>query len=45
MYYDICFNYLVPAIGGLTALSAGIAASIQSDKKKIIGYSTTSQLG
>jgi len=43
--YDICFNYLVPAIGGLTALSAGIAASIQSDKKKIIGYSTTSQLG
>ena len=43
--YSLCFNYLIPSIGGLTTLSAGIAASTTSDKKKMIGYSTTSQLG
>ena len=43
--YSLCFNYLIPSIGALTTLSAGIAASTTSDKKKMIGYSTTSQLG
>ena len=43
--YSLCFNYLIPSIGGLTTLSAVIAASTTSDKKKMIGYSTTSQLG
>jgi len=43
--YSLCLNYLIPSAGAFTALSAGITGSIQSDKKKIIAYSTTGQLG
>ena len=43
--YSLYFNYLIASIGGFTCLFGGIVAVFQSDMKKIIAYSTTSQLG
>ena len=43
--YSLYFNYLIASIGGLTCLFGGIVAVFQSDMKKSIAYSTTSQLG
>ena len=42
--YSLSFHYLLPGIAAFTTMSAGLSASIQSDKKKIIAFSTTSQL-
>jgi NADH-quinone oxidoreductase subunit L len=39
------FDQLIFSIGAFTALLAGIAAVFQSDIKKLVAYSTTSQLG
>ncbi len=38
-------RYVVAAIGGFTALLAGIIAVTQTDLKRVLAYSTVSQLG
>jgi len=42
-----CFqlDQLIFSVGALTALVAGMTAAVQSDIKKLVAYSTTSQLG
>ena len=34
--YSLSFNYLLPGIAAFTTMSAGLSATIQYDKKKII---------
>src|SRR3989344_2421888 len=43
--YSISGLFLVSLIGGLTALFAGSVGLVQYDIKKVIAYSTCSQLG
>lgn len=38
-------NHIIFSIGALTALISGLTAVFQSDIKKLVAYSTTSQLG
>lgn len=42
---EVCWTTIVPAIAGASALVAGGAALIDTDLKRIIAYSTVSQIG
>lgn len=43
--YSAYSNYLMTSVGASTVLLGGVVAVFQSDNKRVIAYSTTSQLG
>lgn len=47
LLYEFSFsaNYFIAILGGLTIASGAVAASFQNDIKKLVAYSTVSQMG
>ena len=43
--YSYYLSYILTSVGASTILLAGVLAIYQSDNKRIVAYSTTSQLG
>lgn len=43
--FALTANYFIATLGGLTIASGAIAASFQNDIKKLVAYSTVSQMG